>query len=1401
MLDWRSAVQCPHCTRRFFCASFVNTPSHDSGAPIIPPPGQPVHDFMVVGLGASAGGLKALLEFFQQVPGRCGMAFVVVVHLSPEHESRLPDLLQQATRLNVLQVTETVAIQPDHVYVISPNSLLLLYDNKLEPTKPVQKRGGRMTIDVFFEALAEAHKHRAIGVILSGTGSDGTLGVRALKSKGGVTFAQAPEDAEYDSMPRNAIASGAIDFVLGAAEMPARITAIWQNAQSIRLPALPERSAPEDSAAEAEETMRDILAHVRTRTGHDFSNYKRATLLRRIERRLQVNQLRDLGAYRTFLVEHSAEAHALLRDLLINVTWFFRDPTAWKTIEERVLPGMLAARAGESVRIWVVGCATGEEVYTIAMLLQERLSGMSAAPYVNIFATDIDEEALAFARAGLYPESAVEHVGPERLHRFFTGEHGSYRVQKQLREMVMFAVHNVLQDPPFSRLDLVCCRNLLIYLNRHVQSRVLDLLHFSLRPEGYLLLGMAESIDDEHDAFEVFDKANHIFVQRPRARVGLTLPTLPTVQPPRSVNDVAAAGGRRLVSFGELHQRLLEHYAPPSVVVDDRYDIVHLSDTAGHLLHLGPGEPSLNLLKVAPEGLRYEIKAALDLAMESMRTVERIGLGLMRNDQRVLVDVKVYPVRDRATNRSFALVILDEDVARGEAATAQRREEGSAEAGTTEALEVRVREMEAQLRAAVEQYEVQNEELKASNEELQATNEELRATTEELETGKEELQSINEELSTVNQELKNKVDETTRVSEDLHNFITSTQIASIFVDREMRLMRYTPYARDIFNVIPSDIGRPLSDITHRLEGADLTGTIRDVFDKLQPVEHEVQASDGRWYISRFLPYRTTDDRIRGAVLTFVDITQRRLAEDASRRAESWARNVVDSVREYAILTTDPAGKVETWNAGARDIFGYEPDDIVGKDAAILFTPEDRDAGVPADEMRTAREQGRAEDDRWQMRKDGTRFFASGVMAPLHDANRYGYVKILRDLTQQQVARERREEMLAEERIARAGAEEANRLKDEFLAMLSHELRNPLALILMQAEILLRVPEAKQTPRLMQAGQIIHEMVRAQAMLIDDMLDVSRARTGKLTIDRQLLPLTFVISDSIGALRRQAIQKQVTLDVRIDDSPMIVAADPVRVRQIAWNLLTNALKFTPSGGTIRVRLAREGDDARLDVEDTGQGIAPDVMPRIFEWFHQADSGSTRREGGMGIGLALVRQLVELHEGRLEAHSDGLDKGARFTVWLPLQIPSTTGDNAPGGLGEHRRLDGLRVLVVDDVQANADALRDLLDFENADVTVESSSAVAIERAAKERYDIIISDIAMPDIDGYAMLKAIRAHPQNAETPAIAYSGYGGVAEVERARVAGFDMHLTKPIRVDTLLDAIETVAKTRRDADRK
>ena len=1349
--------------------------------------------FPVVGIGSSAGGLKELIAFFNNAQADAGMAYVVVSHLSPDHVSKLDEVLQNATPMPVIQVKERTAIKPNTVYVISPKSDLAMTDGHLDPKPSGARRGGRgVTIDRFFETLSEAHGKHAFSVVLSGTGSDGTNGAKSVKAAGGVTFAQDPSEAEYDSMPRNAISSGAIDFVMTSNAMPEKIVGIWRNANGITLPLLEDKPSPEDIVARAEESLRDVLAIVRARTGHDFTQYKRATLMRRIERRLQVNQLRDLPTYRDLLRESPAECRLLLRDLLISVTAFFRDANAFAALEKHVIPALFQGKErGGKIRAWIAGCATGEESYSIAMLLAEHAQRVSAPVEINVFATDIDDDALAVARAAFYPESIKDQMSPERLRRFFTQEPGGYRVQKALREMVMFATHNVIQDPPFSRLDLIACRNLLIYLNRHVQEKVLQLLHFSLRPEGFLFLGLSESVDDVNEGFAVVDKTNRIYQQQPRARMGMSVAALPTLTPSRPMTEPATVASRRLVSYSELHQSLLEHYAPPSVVVDERYEIVHLSEHAGRFLQLSGGEPSMTLTRVVPDALRFDLRAALDQAMQTMRTVERAEIEMQRGPQRIHVAIKVHPIREKATSRTFALVVFEE------LQEAQRppREDAGAEPAMApnERLEARLLDTQVQLRGAVEQYEIQNEELKASNEELQATNEELRATTEELETGKEELQSINEELITVNQELKNKVDEATRINDDLQNFIASTEIAVLFVDRELRLMRYTPFARDIFNVIHSDIGRPLLDITSKLENVDLEADISDVLQTLRPVEREVISSSGRWYLMRVLPYRTTDDRIFGAVLTFIDISQRKQAEDDFLHNRTWLRLVVDSVEDYAIMTLDAEGRIKSWNTGAEKVFGYTMDEARDRNFAMLFTEEEQASGVPQQELRSALQTGRANDDRWQRRKDGTRFFASGVTARLLDARNVGYVKLLRDLTEQHVASERRDELLAIEQTNRASFEESMRLKDEFLATLSHELRNPLALILMQSELLQRAPEMQSHPKLASAVNLINQMVRAQSQFVEDMLDVSRARTGKLAIERQLVPLPYILADSIGALRKEADDNEITLEVHIGEDPLIVAADAVRVRQIAWNLLANALKFTQRGGTVRVTLERDGNEARLVVADNGQGIERAQLPRIFDWFRQGEAGSKRRRGGLGIGLALVKQLVELHGGRVAADSEGPGKGAAFTVWLPLQttdVPRLLTAPAPSTrLGE--RLKGMRLLVIDDAQANAEAMVELLSMEGAEVVMETTAASAVQRARAERFDVIISDLAMPRMDGYEMLQQIRAGSMNTETPAIAYSGYGGPEEVARSKAAGFDMHITKPVDLEHMVDAIDAL----------
>jgi len=1376
----------------------------------------PSPDFTIVGIGASAGGLRGLLQFFEEMPTQSGIAFVVILHLSPKHESNLDKLLQNATQMPVQQVNETVHIEKDHVYVISPAKQLSMVDGMLHVSAPVTQHERHAAIDLFFRTLGETHKSRAMCIVLSGTGSDGTVGLKSVKEEGGITLAQEPDEAEYDSMPRNAIGTGMVDFVLPVAEMPQKLVSLSRNAGMIKLPHADELHLPTDTdpRRRADSALQEVLSMLRARTGHDFAQYKRATVLRRIERRLQVNQLRDLPTYRDYFRDTPAETQPLLKDMLISVTNFFRDRESFETLERIAIPAVFQGRStGDQVRVWVAGCATGEEAYSVAMLLAEYADELPAPPSLQVFATDIDEDAIAFARIGLYPEAIIADVPPVQLRRFFVKEPTGYRVQKSIREMVMFAPHNLIKDPPFSRVDLVTCRNLLIYLNREIQGGVLDLLHFALRPDGYLLLGTSESIDDTHDMFGTIDKANRLYRAQQRVRSKPLAAMLPAVAASSHAEKLTAAP-RRQDAYAEIHQSLLESYAPPSVVVDDRNEIVHLSDSAGQFLRFTAGEPSLSLVNAVHPALRLDVRTALHQAFQTMKRIEARHIEMKRPAGNSYVNVTVHPVRDVPTSRVFALVIFDEiyaaDGGRAPAAASVPSSRASSE------IEGELANAREQLRATIEQYETQNEELKASNEELQAINEELRAATEELETSKEELQSINEELTTVNQELKSKIDEMTSINNDLQNFIGSTEISVLFVDRGLRLMRFTPPARELFNVIASDIGRPLLDITHRLDYRHLEADVSTVFETLRVVEKQLSTDNGRSFLMRILPYRTTEDRIDGAVLTFVDITERTHGEEQLRRSEERYRAIIDSIRDYAIITTDLEGRIERWNDGASRLFGYSEAEIVGHPIDVLFVPEDRATDAPRRERETARETGRASDERWHLRKDGTRFYCSGVLAPLTDSVAYGYVKIARDLTEQQIAAAEREREFLRAQADRDELENSNRLKDRFLATLSHELRNPLNLIMMQSEIMRRAPDTKRSPTIARAVDIIHQTVKMKARLVDDLLDVSRISTGKLALEPQLLPLPFVVGDSIGALQADMEQKQIALDVTLTPEPLIVQGDPVRVKQIAWNLLSNAVKFTPPGGKIAVRVQRDGDEARLDVEDNGKGISPEFMPRVFELFQQSDPGITRRHSGMGIGLALVRQLVDLQGGRIEAHSAGENKGSRFTVWLPLYVAQGLPTKRPRAATEAsvaarprdesaaaattavvdttsnapRRLEGIRVLIVEDDIASAEALRDLLAEEGADACAVHSGDAALSETGGHMFDVVVSDIAMPGMDGHELLRKLRENPRYVEVPAIACTGFNGATEVEQVKRSGFAGHLAKPVEVPRLIMAIQT-----------
>ncbi|MFF7064973.1 CheR family methyltransferase [Pseudomonas sp. NPDC008258] len=1339
-------------------------------------------DFPVVGIGASAGGLEAVQAFFQHAPADAGMAFVVVLHLSPDHQSQADRLIQRVTRMPVCQVSEPVPIERNHVYVISPANRLSTNDGYLRVSPARRSRGDHVAIDLFFRDLADVHKDHAFCVILSGSGSDGAVGLSRIKEQGGLTLVQSPDDAQYPDMPRAAIATGMVDLILPVAEIPGKLVDLWRTAQKVKLPEIEDDSLPpplgerSGDPAHCDPLLDDILVRLHASTGHDFQHYKRATVLRRLERRLHVTAQTDLAGYREYLERHPEECRALLADMLIGVTNFFRDRDAFEALQQQVMPGLAIDDSEDQqreIRIWSAGCSSGEEAYSLAMMATEQLAMAQRSAKVQVFATDLDERAINIGRLGLYPDAIATDVPTARLRQFFIKEDQHYRVRKDIREKVLFARHNLLSDPPFSQLDLVVCRNLLIYLDREVQREILRLFHFALRKGGYLFLGSSESADVATDLFIAVDKRHRIFRARevePARRPGrLHTPDTQAVR--------AKPKPLRKLSYAEIHHRALSRRTPPSLIVDADGNILHMSEGVGRFLRHAGGEVSPSLLNLVLAPLRPALRSTLLQAQNTGQPVSSGAVITTVDDQRVEIQVQVQPHQDEPSGSECLLVVFQVREADPHNPPAIQQTEGM----VLSTLERELQRTRQQLQETIEQSDISSQELMASNEEMQAINEELRLASEELETSKEELQSINEELLTVNYELKTKVDETDKINDYLSNLIASTQIATVFVDRQLHIRWFTPGATAIFSILPVDTGRSLLDITHRLEYPGLADDARAVIERETTLEREVIGQDQHWYLARLLPYRASEQNVDGTVLTFIDITKSRAAEERLRQGEERMRLVAESTHDFAIILLDEQGLIIDWNTGAALIFGYAKDEVLGQHYALIFTEQDREEGQPERELRAARLHGRGQDERWHVRKDGSRFYCSGEVSRLKGSSLRGYVKIARDLTGHKRLQDEQSKRLAE-------SQSSSHMKDEFFAVMSHELKHPLNLIQLNADILRRIPSVSSTGMASKAVNVIREAVTSQARIIDDLLDVARIRTGKLKLKTQPVDLSAMLQGICAVACNEQRGRSVRLTLPADGTPVFVEADSTRAEQIIWNLLNNALKFSPADGEIQLKLARQDEQARLEVIDQGIGLAENSLEDIFELFNQAAPTGHGREG-LGIGLSLVRQLVEAHGGAVSVESPGIGLGCTFIITLPLcvytQQPQVQGEALPS----EGRLKGVRILLVDDSLDVLEVMEQLLLMEDADVDAYSDPKLALQSAADARYDVIISDIGMPGMDGHALIRALRGLEHLRYIPAIALTGYGASADQYKSRQSGFDRHLNKPVGYDDLIDAIE------------
>ncbi len=1104
--------------------------------------------FPIVGIGASAGGIEAFHSFFNHMPANCGMAFIILLHLPADRKSVLTDILARWTLMRVLDGVDGALIEPNCVYVPPPHSLVTVLDHHLGVQLPPETNDRLFRpIDGFFDSLGSALRERAVGIVLSGTGSDGALGLKAIKECGGLTLAQGTDGSapQYGEMPAGAIATGAVDLVVPVQEMPGHL---------MRLQPIDIASTDQKKDGSQFEAMRlEICSILRAALGHDFSGYRPQTFMRRVERRMQVLSVASLQDYVGRLKSDHDEVLLLFRDLLIRVTSFFRDEETFEALQAKVIPQLFENKKADSaVRLWVPGCATGEEAYSLAILLREQMDKLRGAPKVQLFATDIDDSSIATARLGRYPATLLDGLAIDRRNRFFIPFQGSYIVSKEIRDLCTFSTHNLVRDPPFSRMDLVSCRNLLIYMNTELQAKILPIFHYSLAPGGMLLLGGSESAAQHADLFEPLDKKARIFRRR-----DVPSPDLP----------IGFSGS-------------LDASAPSS----------HPSSSASSRgAVIDNQEKSPNPREHRSEG------------------------GRGRNGGRGANRAAAYEHLLGALSPSAENVVLLQ----------------GALLNTCE-----------ELQSLLEEHQTALEELRSSNEELHSVNEEMQSTNEELETSKEELQSLNEELHTVNGRLTEKLDELAEANSDLRNLFDSTEIATIFLDRNLIIRSFTHAIATLYNLIPSDQGRPLTDIVSRLNYQSLREDVDFVLSTLDPLERRVTRTDRSvQYIMRILPYREPDSAVSGVLVTFVDVTS-----------------------------------------------------IVQAAAALV---------------------------------------------------------------------------------------EADVRKDVFLATLSHELRNPLAPIRTAVQVL----QAPNLPHneVLRAHSIIARQVTHMSSLLDDLLDVSRITRGAFLLKKEYVDVTTLIEDAVVAVQPAMDAKRHTLRVEYPPSPIMIEVDPLRLTQIATNLLTNAAKYTPPGGLIWLGTRFEANAFVIYVRDNGIGLTPEMIAKIFNMFTQIESDLGRAEGGLGIGLALAKGLAELHGGRIAASSAGLGQGSEFAISLPRSLivdrPEAPQALAPGD-GPSPAV-SKRILVADDNRDGAETMSMLLKLSGHEVYLAHSGAEALEVAKRERPDIAVLDIGMPDLNGYEVAERIRHEAWGERMKLIAVTGWGQAEDKRRALGAGFNHHLTKPV----------------------
>lgn len=1220
--------------------------------------------FPIVGIGASAGGLEALSELLTGLPPSSGMAFLLVQHLDPHHDSLLPALLAAKTLLPVQEAREGLVVKPDHIYVIPPNTILTLVQDHLTLAPRDEQAAPPRPIDCLFRSLAEGQGSNAIGVILSGTGSDGALGLRAIKQAGGLTYAQ-DQSAKFSGMPKAAVEHGAVDRVLPPAAIAQELARLGGHPYLANHTPATTADSPNDN----ERLLHRVFNRLREICGVDFTHYKRGTIQRRLSRRLAIHGIDSLPDYVNRLEGDPEETQALFQDLLIQVTDFFRDPELFKELPETVFPRLLENRSPQDpLRIWVPGCASGEEVYSLAICLLEYLGDRLTQIPIQIFGTDLGEATIEKARAGLYPEDISKQVSEERLRRFFVKVDGHYRISHTIRDLCVFARHNVVNDPPFSRLDLISCRNVLIYLDPVLQKQVIPIFHYALVTRGFLLLGPSETIGACSELFSPFDKRLKIYAKailpgQDRATLLENYPVLmnPRVRPKKLTLPSEPGEAERLQQ--EADRVVIAHYVPPGILCDEDLNILQFRGETSPYLANPSGPPTLKLQKLARPGLLVDLSSAITQAAKKNIPVRREDVRVTGPGGVQTVNLQVIPLRLTPGDRQWFLVFFEEPTAPLPVQTTPGElwytfknalglgRDKAQPRDIDHQLRQCMRDLEAArdyIRSTLEAHEAAVEELKATEEELLSSNEEFQSTNEELETAQEELQSSNDELRARNRELNGLND---------------------------RLEQARNYAEAI----------------------------------VAALHHPLLVLDGHLYVQQANPafyhhFRTTPDT-----------TEHRLLYELN--GGQWATPGLRQLLEE-ILPTNTAFHNKEVTLVLPDL----GERIMCLNAQVL---------------------------RWD---DQERILLA-----------------IEDVT--------------EHKATLAALKMVDRRKDEFLAMLAHELRNPLAPIRNALEIWRRGNAGEAIERRAQA--MLDRQLRLEARLLDDLLDLSRITRGTIVLQKQQVDLAQIVAHTVHDAESQLTAHRHHLDLHLPEHGLAVEGDPARLQQIVANLLTNAIKYTPAEGSITLTLSRESQEAVFTIADTGIGIGSELLPVIFDLFVQSDKSLDRAEGGLGIGLTLVRRLTELHGGRIEAHSAGLGHGSKFTFRLPAL--ADTGEPMPtanAGTTLAVSTASQRILVVDDNQDAAESTAILLRFEGHEVRTAFDGPSALTLAQAFRPQVVLIDIGLPGLDGYEVARRLRELPELENPFLVAITGYGQSEDRDQSREAGFDEHWVKPVALDRL-----------------